>query len=92
MLTELLKFQRDWNKENIALVLSEYYQSDKEAILEFFTAVGTSDLNGQSAVCKKAICQANELLNEANKQFDKKAKMYRSLGFCAGLAAVIFFI
>ncbi len=92
LLTRLLTHKADWGKEAIMKELTTRNEADREMMLEFFTAIGTSDLSGQVAVCKKAACQTAVLLEEANAQLSGKAKMYKSLGLCAGLAAVIFFI
>ena len=92
ILTSLLEHQENWSRSSIEEALTVICESDREIMIEFFCAIGTSDLNGQSAVCKKAVLRASQVLQEAREELNSKGKMYRSLGICAGLAAVIFFI
>lgn len=92
LLLKLLDLEKSWNRASVEQVLSVKQTADKEAMLEFFTSIGTSDLAGQAAICQKAACQVEILLKEANSELTGKGKMYRSLGLCAGLAAVIIFV
>ncbi len=92
LLNRLLALEKNWNRSSIEQVLSVKQTADKEVMLEFFTSIGTSDLAGQAAICQKAAYQVDILLKEANTELSGKGKMYRSLGLCAGLAAVIIFI
>lgn len=92
LLTRLLELQHSWNRQSIRQAVIARNDTDREIMLEFFTAIGTSDLNGQAAICEKAECQAADQLAQAAAELNGKGKMYRSLGLCAGLAAVIFFI
>ena len=92
LLTKLLALEKNWSRISIEQALPVQQIADREVMLEFFTAIGTSDLRGQTAICQKATCQVEALLSEANTELAGKGKMYRSLGLCAGLAAVIFFI
>lgn len=92
LLCRLLALQSNWNRASISGVIPAENRADHEMMLDFFTSVGTTDLSGQAAVCAQAAGRVSVQLAQAKEEWNGKGKMYRSLGLCAGLAAVIFFV
>lgn len=92
LLTRLLARQKGWNREAVGQAITVKNQTDREMMLDFFTAIGTTDLNGQEAVCAQASGRVAAQLAVATEELNRKGKMYRSLGLCAGLAMVILLI
>ena len=92
LLGRLLALQSDWNRASVDAAIMAENSADREIMLDFFTSIGTTDLSGQAAVCAQAAGRVSAQLAQAKEEWNNKGKMYRSLGLCAGLAAVIFFV
>lgn len=83
-------FYEAW-KESVKKIPNSYglLNQDKELILRFGEVVGTTDVNGQIAICrlnKSLVCSA---LENAKEEKIKKSKLYfmlsSSLGMCIAI-------
>lgn len=60
-------------------------ERDKEALYIFGEGLGMSDRDNQIKNIKHTKEVINSLINEANDEYEKNAKLYRSAGFLTGL-------
>lgn len=90
MTDERLPMQMSWRR-----ALAEYMQTstigEENALilLRFGSSLGSSDLKQQNNNLKFTCANLDQALNRAKREKAAKAKIYRYLGFCAGLALVM---
>lgn len=65
---------------------------EKNLLDEFGSGLGTSDIDGQLAmidIYKEKVCT---LIESAKSEYEKKGKLYRSLGVLSGITLAVFLI
>lgn len=67
-------------------------EGDKKLIYEFFEQIGMGDTEQQMKICALYESELNFRLNDAEKEYNDKSKIIKSLGFFAGLGIAIILI
>lgn len=67
-------------------------ESDKKLVCDFFSLLGTSDCDGQTAHCELYISLIKQLLSSQREEAAKKSKLMRLLGIFAGIGVGLFFL
>ena len=69
-----------------------FSKDDLEVLKSFGNSIGTSDVNGQIKAFKLVLKQLDQQEIKAEEQRCKNEKMYKSLGFLAGVAIALILI
>ena len=83
------------NTDNPEEYLKNFYcltPKDKQLILELFSSLGMSDAKGEEERILVYIKLFEKQLAEADTDFFKKAKLYKSIGLWGGVSVAIFLI
>lgn len=69
-----------------------FQKEDKSMLKDFFSRLGTTDVEGQISHIKLYTDFFNEQYDNAKEEIKRKSKLYQMLGFFIGLAFVVMFI
>lgn len=67
-------------------------KADKEHLRQFAGELGTSDIEGQTANCRLFKTQIEYELASVRRDFEKKSKMYLTLGIISGIMAALLLV
>ena len=80
-------FEKEDNEKQLKNL--NFNRSEIELSKSFFKGLGTNDINSQVRHCDYYIGQMAEKINERNKDFLNKSKVYLGISFAAALTLVI---
>ena len=88
-----IEFRDSWSRAVSEIsAYSGITAEDRDIIIQFGSKLGATDVIGQTEHCdyfrQKFLLRAEKL----EKEYDSKAKLYRSLGFFSGLSAAVVLI
>ena len=86
-----IPFNKAW-EESIDNSKSELSSNDKKLLKSFGNSLGTSDISGQLASIEVFKVDFKKLEKEATNEYEKKSKLYRSLGILCGMFVSIMLI
>ena len=74
-------------------ISSDLYNAEMQKILQdFFNLIGSSDVDSQLKICGLALDRLRQLQDDSIENTEKKAKLYRTVGFLTGAFLIIIFI
>ena len=74
-------------------ISSDLYNAEMQKILQdFFNLIGSSDVDSQLKICGLALDRLRQLQDDSIENTEKKAKLYRTIGFLTGAFLIIIFI
>lgn len=86
-----MPFSEAWEK-SIDNMQSDLNSSDKKLLKSFGCSLGTSDISGQLSSIEVFKADFSKIENDAIVLYDKKSKLYRSLGILCGMFLSIMLI
>lgn len=67
-------------------------EGDKELVCDFFSLLGTSDCDSQTAHCELYISLIEQMLSSQKDEAAKKSRLMRLLGIFSGIGIGLFFL
>lgn len=79
-----ISFQQNWNNAVESQPPSSLKVNELEILADIGKNLGTSDMEGQLSMLNLQRAELESLIASAEKEYENKAKLYRSLGVLAG--------